>query len=301
MGNRLYGEIKGFRHWLRLERGLSVNTVHAYAHDVILLVEFMISASLTWETIQEENIHEFLALLHDMGIGATSQARIIAGIRSFFRYLRMEQVREDDPAVLIESPKITRCLPDVLSEEEIDAMIASIPQDKAEALRNEAIIEVLYGSGLRVSELVTLRISRINAEEGFMIIEGKGSKERLVPLSPRALDLIGEWLRQRQTLNIKPNASDVVFLNRRGGQLTRVMIFYIIKDLAERAGIKKTVSPHTLRHSFATQLLEGGANLRSIQAMLGHESITTTEIYVHLDRSKLRETLLTYHPHYRKG
>lgn len=285
---------------LRLERGYSENTIEGYLHDVGLLYEFMEQRNLNVKTLEEADLHEFLASLRDMGIGPRSQARIIAGIRGFLRYLQLERVIETNPAELLDSPKLTLHLPEVLSVEEIDAMIEAIPKEKEEALRNEAIIEMLYGSGLRVSELVGLRISRINFEEGFMLVEGKGSKERVVPISPRALELTRLWLRQRNTGKIAEDASDILFLNRRGKQLTRVMIFYIVKDLAERAGIKRSVSPHTLRHSFATHLLEGGANLRSIQELLGHESVTTTELYVHLDRRHLRATLEAFHPLFQK-
>ena len=288
-----------FRLYLRLERGLSENTVEGYSHDAALLLEFLAARSISLSEISEADLHEFLSSLHELGIGASSQARIIAGIRAFFRFLLLEKEIERDPAEFLESPRQGRHLPEVLSLEEIDGMIAAIPPDKNESLRNEAIVEMLYGSGLRVSELIDLRISRINFEEGFMLVEGKGSKERLVPVSDRALALTAKWLEQRAGLNIKPGASDILFLNRRGGRLSRVMVFYIIKDLAERAGIKRKISPHTLRHSFATHLLEGGANLRSIQEMLGHESVTTTEIYVHLDRRKLRRILETYHPLYK--
>ena len=285
---------------MRLERSYSVNTVEGYLHDVELLADFIRAKQQDIKLVAEDDLHEFLASLRDMGIGARSQARIIAGIRGFFRYLQLEGVIELNPAELLDSPKLTLHLPEVLSLEEIDAMIRAIPREKEEALRNEAIVEMLYGSGLRVSELIDLRISRINFEEGYMLIEGKGSKERVVPVSPRAMELAGLWLRQRTLLNIADDASDILFLNRRGKKLTRVMIFYIIRDLAERAGIKRKISPHTLRHSFATHLLEGGANLRSIQELLGHESLTTTELYVHLDRRHLRATLEQFHPLYRK-
>lgn len=289
--DNMEGLLRGYRMYLRLERGYSENTIEGYAHDTALLMEFASTRNIGLAELTETDLHEFLATLHDLGIGARSQARIIAGIRGFFKYLTLERVIDSNPAELLESPKTGKHLPEVLSVEEIDSMIAAIPQEKEESLRNEAIIEMLYGSGLRVSELIDIRISRINFEEGFMLVEGKGSKERLVPVSPRALDLCMQWLAQRSRMNISPQGADVLFLNRRGKPLTRVMIFYIVKDLAERAGIKRSVSPHTLRHSFATHLLEGGANLRSIQEMLGHESVTTTEIYVHLDRSKLRETI----------
>lgn len=290
---------RGFASYLRLERGFSEHTVTGYVHDVELLLEFLASRGLDVREVDEQGLHEFLASLRDMGIGARSQGRIISGIRGFFRYLLAEGVIDVNPAELLDPPKLTLHLPEVLSVEEIDAMIAAIPKEKDEALRNEAILEMLYGSGLRVSELVGLRISRINFDEGFMLIEGKGNKQRVVPVSPRALQLSRLWLSQRNMMNVAPEAADILFLNRRGRQLTRVMIFYIVKGLAEAAGIRRTISPHTLRHSFATHLLEGGANLRSIQELLGHESVTTTELYVHLDRSHLRATLERYHPLFR--
>lgn len=292
---------RGFAAYLRLERNSSENTVEGYIHDVGLLAEFMSSRGLDIKTIEENDLHEFLSSLRDIGIGTRSQARIIAGMRSFFRYLQLEGLIEVNPAELLDSPRLTLHLPEVLSVEEIDAMIRAIPREKDESLRNETIIEMLYGSGLRVSELVNLRISRINFDEGFMLIEGKGSKERIVPVSHRAVELAKLWMEQRNMLNISPDASDFLFLNRRGRQLTRVMIFYIVRDLAERAGVTRKISPHTLRHSFATHLLEGGANLRSIQELLGHESLTTTELYVHLDRRHLRATLEQFHPLYRKN
>lgn len=285
-----------FKNFLRLERGYSPHTVQGYVHDVELLMEFLGQKGLDVKEVCEEDLHEFLASLRDLGIGARSQARIIAGIRGFFRFLLLEGVIERNPAELLDSPKLTLRLPEVLSVEEIDAMLAAIPPEKEEALRNEAIVEMLYGSGLRVSELVNLRISRLNVEEGFVLVEGKGSKQRVVPVSPRALELIGLWLEERGRLNVAAPDSDILFLNRRGRRLTRVMIFYIVRDLAERAGIPRKVSPHTLRHSFATHLLEGGANLRSIQELLGHESVTTTELYLHLDRSHLRAVLEAHHP-----
>ena len=291
--------IRGYAMHLRLERNYSENTIAGYLHDVGLLLEYAEEKNLDVKNLTEANLHEFLASLRDMGIGPRSQARIIAGVRGFYRYLALEGVIESNPAELLDSPKLTLHLPEVLSIEEIDEMIKAIPRDKEEALRNEAIIEMLYGSGLRVSELINLRISRISFEDGFMLVEGKGSKERVVPISPRALQLTKLWMEERTRLNISLEASDILFLNRRGRQLTRVMIFYIVKDLASRAGINRPVSPHTLRHSFATHLLEGGANLRSIQELLGHESVTTTELYVHLDRRHLRATLEQFHPLYR--
>ena len=285
---------------LLLEKGLSNNTNASYCNDVRHLADFVVEKGLTIDKLTPDHLHEFLILVHELGISPRSQARLLSGIKSFFKFLIIEGYLEENPCEFIESPKLERELPDVLSVEEIDAMIAAIPSDKDESLRNHAIIETLYGSGLRVSELVDARISRLDLKERLMIVEGKGSKQRIVPVSPIAADLIEEWLPQRNRLNIKPQGEDIIFLNRRGAPLTRVMIFYIIKSLAELAGIKKNVSPHTLRHSFATHLLEGGANLRAIQEMLGHESISTTELYLHLDRSRLRRELLDHHPHYKK-
>lgn len=290
--------ISDYEAHLLLERGLSENSISSYGNDVRHLVEFLITKGLTIDKIKSEDLHEFLTLVHELGIAPRSQARMLSGIKSFFKFMILEGYLEENPTEFIEAPKLTRELPDVLSVEEIDAMIAAIPIDKEESLRNHAIIETLYGSGLRVSELIDARLSRLDLNENLLIVEGKGSKERLVPVSPVASSLIESWLNQRSRMNIKPEGSDIIFLNRRGKPLTRVMIFYIIKHLAGLAGIKKTVSPHTLRHSFATHLLEGGANLRAIQEMLGHESIATTELYLHLDRSKLLNELLLHHPHY---
>ena len=292
--------LRGFASHLRLERGCSENTIEAYVHDVELLAEFASGKNIEIKALEEADLHEFLSSLRDMGIGARSQARIIAGIRGFYKYLVLESLIDTNPSELLDSPKLTLHLPTVLSVEEIDAMIAAIPRDKAEALRNETIIEMLYGSGLRVSELIGLRISRINFENGFLLVEGKGKKERIVPVSPRAAYLMHLYLQERNLMPVAPGDSDILFLNRRGRRMTRVMIFYIVKDLAERAGITRPVSPHTLRHSFATHLLEGGANLRSIQELLGHESVTTTELYVHLDSRHLRATLEQYHPLFSK-
>lgn len=290
--------VEDFHSHLTLEKGLSSNTSQAYRLDVSHLLDFTLERNLELNEILPEDLHAFLALLHDMGISPRSQNRLISGIRSFFRFLRMEGYIEKDPSELLESPQINRELPEVLSVEEIDAMIAVIPSGKDESLRNHAIIEMLYGSGLRVSELIEARISRLDLQENLIIVEGKGSKQRIVPVSPVASNLLAQYLAQRKFMDIKPEGNDIIFLNRRGRPLTRQMIFIIIRDLAALAGIKKTVSPHTLRHSFATHLLEGGANLRAIQEMLGHESISTTELYLHLDRSRLRRELLEHHPHF---
>ena len=288
-----------FEAYLMLEKGLSANSVEAYGRDVGHLINLMEEQTTDLASIREEHLHEFLTLIHELEISPRSQARMISGWKAFFKFLILENYIEKNPAEFIESPKLDRDLPDVLSIEEIDAMIAAIPSDKNESLRNHAIIETLYGSGLRVSELIGARLSRLDLSRAILLVEGKGSKQRLVPLSPVSVTLIEEWLQQRQQLKIKPDGRDIIFLNRRGNPLTRQMVFLIIKDLVSLAGINKTVSPHTLRHSFATHLLEGGANLRAIQEMLGHESISTTEIYLHLDRSRLRRELLDHHPHYR--
>lgn len=285
---------------LVLERGLSGNTSCSYGVDIDHLLTFAESRGLALEEITQEHLHELLCELAEMGLAPASLARFISGIRGFFKYCRNRGILEADPSALIEQPKMGRKLPDVLSTQEIDAMIAAIDTSKDESLRNRAIIETLYGSGLRVSELVGLRLSRIMMDDQCVLVEGKGSKQRLVPLSPVSLSLIQDYLEQRIRGPIKPDSADILFLNRRGGQMSRVMVFYIIRDLAQAAGITHHVSPHTLRHSFATHLLEGGANLRVIQALLGHESIATTEIYLHLDRSILRKELLTHHPHYSK-
>lgn len=292
--------MQDFEAYLTLERGMSANTAQAYLTDVGHLMDFLDEIGKNPMEVEEPDLHTFLATLRDLGIGPRSQARIVSGIRSYFRFLRLSGLVDTDPTALIETPQIGKHLPEVLTTEEIDSMIAAIPPDKDESLRNEAIVEMLYGSGLRVSELTDMRLSRLNFDEGFLIVEGKGSKQRIVPVSRKALSLIEEYLPQRTSLNIRSDSRDIVFLNRRGARLSRVMVFYIIRQLAEGAGILKKVSPHTLRHSFATHLLEGGASLRVIQELLGHESMETTEIYVHLDRSRLRKELLSHHPHYRK-
>lgn len=291
--------LRDYESHLLLERNMSENTVRSYSVDVRHLLEYIEGNSLSLTDVTSDHLHNFLSTLHDIGISPRSQARLIAGVRSFFRFLRMEGYTHGDPAELLESPALSRELPDVLSVEEIDAMIGALPAGKEETPRNHAIIETIYGSGLRVSELCDARLSRLNLDDALLIVEGKGSKQRIVPLSPTAVDLIRDYLPMRSRLNIKPAGQDIIFLNRRGAPLTRVMVFYIIRDLAAMAGITKTVSPHTLRHSFATHLLEGGANLRAIQEMLGHESIATTELYLHLDRSRLRRELLEHHPHFR--
>ncbi|MCH5222802.1 MAG: tyrosine recombinase XerD [Muribaculaceae bacterium] len=292
--------LQDYEAYILLEKGLSANTAAAYINDVSHLIGYVERNNLQFDNIRPEDLHSFLAIVHDLGISPRSQNRLLSGIRSFFKFLRLEGYIEEDPSELIESPHLGRDLPEVLSVEEIDALIAAIPSDKDESLRNRAIIETLYGSGLRVSELIDARISRLDLQENLIIVEGKGSKQRIVPISPLASELIAQYLSFRRFLDVKPEGNDIIFLNRRGRPLTRQMIFIIIRDLAAMAGITKTVSPHTLRHSFATHLLEGGANLRAIQEMLGHESISTTELYLHLDRSRLRRELLDHHPHFKK-
>ena len=289
--------LSDFSNFLLLERGLSGNTLESYHTDVIHLLEFLEERELSLTDVDTDALHQFLCTLRDLGISPRSQARMLSGIRAFFRFLRLEGYTDTDPCELLEAPRFGRTLPDILSVEDIDSMIAALDPEKDETPRNHAIIETLYGSGLRVSELVELRMSRVNLDEGYVIITGKGNKQRLVPLSPESIRLIREYLPIRERLKIKPDSSDILFLNRRGGMMTRVMVF----DSAAAAGIIKRVSPHTLRHSFATHLLEGGANLRAIQEMLGHESISTTEIYIHLDRSRLRSELMEHHPHYKKS
>lgn len=288
--------LKQYSAYLLLERGLSENTRESYLNDVAKLMRYINENNLTIKDITLDTLHNFIAELHDLGISSRSQARIISGLKSFFRFLKLENHINTNPTLLLESPRIGRKLPEVLSIEEIDNMISCIDLSSNEGQRNRAIIETLYSCGLRVSELVNLEINKIFLEEEYVVIKGKGNKERIVPISPVAIHEIKLYLDDRQHLDIKPGEENILFLNRRGRRLTRVMIFYIIKQLAELAGIRKEISPHTLRHSFATHLLEGGANLRAIQQMLGHESIATTEIYIHIDRTRLRDEILTYHP-----
>lgn len=292
--------LKRFGRYLKLERGLSGNTVDSYRCDVEKLVDFVQAESLDWEQVTSDDLHRFVCALQDLGIGARSQARIISGVKSFFGFLKIEKVIDDDPSELLETPKLGVKLPDVLTVDEVDRMVESFDLSQPEDRRNRAIIETLYGCGLRVSELVGLRISDLYLHDGYVIVEGKGEKRRLVPISQNAIDEITLYMEERNELDIKRGSEDILFLNRRGAKLTRVMIFYIVKRACERCGIRKQVSPHTLRHTFATHLLEGGANLRAIQQMLGHESITTTEIYTHLDRQFLRQEILQHHPRNRR-
>ncbi len=286
-----------FAVYLQVERGLSANTAAGYASDVDKLTRYLADEGCAPDTATPAQIEQFVCSLHDVGIQPRSQARIISGIKSFYKFLRLSGIVDTDPTRLIASPQVGKHLPEVLTVDEIDAMIACIDTSSPLGQRNRAIIEVLYGCGLRVSELCNLRISAVFPSEEYVVVDGKGGKQRMVPISRVALDQIAIYMKQvRPLLPEQKGCHDVLFLNRRGAKLTRVMIFYIVKQLAELAGIRKTISPHTLRHSFATHLLEGGANLRAIQQMLGHESITTTEIYVHIDRSRLRQEILAHHP-----
>lgn len=285
-----------FEAHLLVERGMSVNTAMAYVDDVDKLGSYLSDKSMGLGDVTVDDLRQLLADMHDLGIADRSQARIVSGIRSFFKFLTMEGIVEKNPALTLESPKVGMYLPEVLTVEEIDAMIAAIDPESAEAQRNRTIMETLYGCGLRVSELVNLEMGNIYADEHYLVVQGKGDKQRIVPMSDRSIDEIRAYLPEREMLSIAPSDRHILFLNRRGRRLTRVMIFYIIKRLAEAAGIRRNISPHTLRHSFATHLLEGGANLRAIQQMLGHESIATTEIYLHVDRSMLRSEILSHHP-----
>lgn len=282
--------------YLKLERGLSDNSVTAYELDFKRLKSYMDEHHIDVIHASFDDLQSFVFNTFKLIQSAKTQARLLSSIHSFYRFLLYHHYIEQDPSELLEMPRIEKHLPEVLSLEEIDAMIAQIDMSKPEGHRNRAIIEMLYGSGLRVSELTELRLSNIYRKEGYMRILGKGSKQRLVPISPVADEQLGYWLDDRRELDIKPQATDIAFLNRYGRQLTRAMIFTIVKRLAEAAGIRKTISPHTLRHSFATHLLQNGADLRIIQQLLGHESIVTTEIYTHINIQDLREAVLKYHP-----
>ncbi len=289
--------IKDFVSFLKIEKGLAENSIFAYQNDVAKLYDFATARKIAVTELTYNDLKEFVAELYDLGLSARSQARIISGVKQFFGFLLIEDVLNDDPSELLEMPRIGRKLPEVLTIEEIDQLIAAIDLSKAEGHRNRAIIETLYSCGLRVSELVGLKFGDLYFEEGFIRVIGKGNKERLVPVSPsveKEIGIYNDHVRRHQV--IKPGNEQIVFLNRRGAQLTRVMIFTIIKDLANSIGLTKSISPHTFRHSFATHMIEGGANLRAVQEMLGHESITTTEIYTHLDQRFLRDAIITFHP-----
>jgi len=290
---------KGFKAYLQLEKSLSDNSVEAYVRDVDKLTEFLLSQDkmLTPGQVELKDLQQFLRFITELGMTASSQARIISGLRGFYRYCLLEHITQTDPTVLLEAPKLKRSLPDVLTFEEIEAIIAELDLSTAEGGRNKAILETMYSCGLRVSELVNLKMSNLYLDVGFIKVLGKGDKERLVPIGRSAVKYIGIYRNNiRVHISVKPGNDDILFLNRRGSQLSRVMIFLMLKDLVQKAGIRKNISPHTLRHSFATHLVEGGADLRAVQEMLGHESITTTEIYTHLDREFLRKTLHQFHP-----
>ena len=288
--------IKGYMRYLRLQRNFSRNTLEAYRNDLEKLLLFIEREQKDPLSLQLEDLQTFAAGLHDVGIGPRSQCRILSGVRSFFRFLQLDGYREDDPTELLESPRLGEHLPEVLTTEEIDQLEQSVDLAKPEGHRNRAIIEVLFSCGLRVSELVNLKLSDLYLEEQYVRVMGKGSKERLVPISQAAIRELNNWFEVRRQMNIKPGEEDYVFLNRRGAHLTRTMILIMIKQQAVEANIQKTISPHTLRHSFATALLEGGADLRVIQVLLGHESIGTTEIYTHIDTTTLRREILEHHP-----
>lgn len=285
-----------YKQYLKLEKSLSDNTVEAYLTDLNKLLAFLTLENIHILDVKLENMEEFSAGLHDIGIHPRSQARILSGIRSFYRFLIMEDYLDADPTELIASPQIGLKLPEVMTVEEIDQLIGSIDRGTKEGQRNRAILETLYSCGLRVSELCNLKLSDLYFDEGFIKVEGKGNKQRLVPISPRAIKEINLYFTDRNQMKIKPDFEDFVFISNFGKNISRIMVFHIIKELAERIGLKKKISPHTFRHSFATHLLEGGANLRAIQCMLGHESIGTTEIYTHIDRNMLRSEIIEHHP-----
>ena len=295
--------VRKYKQYLRLERSFSENTLDAYLTDVDKLLAYLTLEGIRVRDVTLDVLHAFAAGLHDIGIHPRSQARIISGIRSFFRFLLLDGYISADPTELLESPKIGFKVPEVLTVEEIDRIIATVDLSKNEGQRNRAILETLYSCGLRVSELVNLKLSELYFDEGFIKVEGKGNKQRLVPVSPRAIKEIRLYFYDRNAMTIKPGHEDYVFLSRRGTKMSRIMVFHIIKEQAQLAGISKNVSPHTFRHSFATHLLEGGANLKAIQCMLGHESLATTEIYTHVDRQMLRSEIIEHHPrniHYRE-
>ncbi len=291
--------INGFKGYLKLEKSLANNSIEAYCRDIDKFSQYLkiSQKNISPEQVTLIDLKEFIHWINKLGLSAKSQARLISGIKAFFKYLVLEDIIRQNPAELLESPKVGRKLPDTLSIEEINKIINAIDLSKPEGTRNKAILETLYGCGLRVSEVINLKISNLYFNEGFIKIKGKGNKERLVPIGSPAIKYINIYIEKiRSHIDVKKESSDILFLNKRGKGLSRVMIFLIIQYLANQIGLKKTISPHTFRHSFATHLIEGGADLRAVQEMLGHESITTTEIYTHLDRDYLRETILSYHP-----
>lgn len=288
--------LRRYYNYLKLEKGLSGNSIEAYRHDLDMLLEYLDRKGVGITEVELKVLNDFVIEAAERGLSARSRARVMSGVKAFYKFLVYSDVMDTDPTELMEMPKGAQHLPEVLTLNEIERIIGAIDLSTKEGQRNRAIIEVLYGSGLRVSELIGVRLSDMHRDEGYMLVRGKGNKQRLVPLSDESIRQIGLWLIDRNALDIKPGNEDYLFLNRRGTQLTRVMILTIVKRLAEAAGIRKTISPHTFRHSFATHLLEGGANLRVIQMLLGHESLTTTEIYTHIDTKHLRKEILDYHP-----
>ncbi len=288
--------IKKYRNYLLLEKSLSPNSIDAYMTDLDKLAGFLDNENLTAEDVKLDDLQQFIAQLYDLGISARSVARIISGIKSFYNFLVLDGYMQTDPTELLETPKIGLKLPTVLTLDEIEQLMSVIDLSTKEGQRNRAILEVLYSCGLRISELIKLRFSDLFFDQGFIKVEGKGSKQRLVPISHTAISEIEKYLYYRREMDIKKGHEDMLFLSNRGTAISRIMVFHFIKQYVEQAGIKKTVSPHTFRHSFATHLLEGGANIRAIQLMLGHEKITTTEIYTHMDREYLRQEIIEHHP-----
>lgn len=294
--NKSEALISRYKSYLLLEKGLSSNTIDAYFDDLSKLLKYFEAENLNIQNITLENLQQFVTQLYDLGINARSVARILSGVRSFFNFLILDGYIQNDPAELLETPQIGLKLPVVLNLEEIENILSVIDLSTKEGQRNRAIIEVLYSCGLRISELTNLKFSDLFLDDGFIRVEGKGSKQRLVPISQTAIKEINNYLLDRKHLDIKKGSEDIVFLSKRGTSISRIMVFHFIKQYAELAGIKKNISPHTFRHSFATHLLEGGANIRAIQQMLGHEKITTTEIYTHMDREYLRQEIIEHHP-----
>lgn len=288
--------LKRYHAFLKLEKSLSENTIEAYQSDLNRFLDYLSDMGLKYDSVSIDDFRHFLEELTNLGISVRSQARIISGIKSFYRFLQYEEILDEDPTELLEMPKLAMHLPEVLSVEEIDNIVEAIDMSKKEGVRNRVIIEMLYGSGLRVSELIDVKISNIHFDEGYVCVIGKGNKQRLVPISSICKEYIKEYLHERASWRLLDGFEDYLFINRSGKNISRVAIFNIVKQLVELAGIKKTISPHTFRHSFATHLLEGGANLRDIQQMLGHSSILTTEIYTHIDVEYLRDTIMKFHP-----
>lgn len=294
--NKSANIVSKYKSYLLLEKALSPNSIEAYLDDLTKLLKYFETEDLKLQQIRLEDLQQFVTQLYDLGINARSVARILSGVRSFFNFLILDGYIQNDPTELLETPKIGLKLPVVLSLQEIESIISIIDLSTKEGQRNRAIIEVLYSCGLRISELTNLKFSDLFLDDGFIRVEGKGSKQRLVPISHTAIKEIGNYLIDRKLIDVKKGSEDIVFLSKRGTAISRIMVFHFIKQYADQAGIKKTISPHTFRHSFATHLLEGGANIRAIQQMLGHEKITTTEIYTHMDREYLRQEIIEHHP-----